>query len=161
MPIYTGTPKSWGVEEELTSANFNAEIRDPLLALTGADTAYTPTIGGFTTGNGTATGAYSRVGKRIYFYARLTFGSTSAAASAVITMTLPVTSNGVAGFFVGEFYDASASTYYRAGTRQGSTTTVALYVQGTNGVMSAPSTTSPFTWTTSDTVSVWGVYTAA
>lgn len=161
MSVWTGTLKTFQAGDPLLASELNDNVRDVLAALSGGENAYTPTLGGFTLGDGTASGGYAQVGKFVMFQARFTFGSTSAAASAVPTLTFPATTNGKAGLLVGEFYDASAGARYRAATRQASSTTVGLYVHGTNGLFTAPSTTVPFTWTTSDQLLVWGYYWAA
>ena len=56
---------------------------------------------------------------------------------------------------------ATGAAAYRAAARIASTTTVAFYFPGTSGIQTAPSTTTPFTWTTSDALRVGGWYEAA
>lgn len=122
----------------------------------GGGTSYTPTWGGaFSIGNGTSTGAYTRVGPLVFFTARLLFGSTSAVSAAAGTVTLPVTATGTpAGSGRVDYYDASATTYTMGFLIYG-TTTATLYRTAAGGsyVDSANlSSTIPFTWTTSDEV---------
>ena len=162
MAVWTGTPFDATAYGALTAADWDGSVRDGFTAF-GALTAYTPTLTNWTLGNGTITGGYGQVQKRVFFYASLTFGSTTAAAASSPTFTLPVTASNanISGHLDGLFLDASASAVYGAGAYAGNTTTVGLYVKGTNDVYNAPSTTSPFTWTTSDVIVVRGWYWAA
>lgn len=167
MATYTGTPKTWTAGEELLASDFNAEIRDPVAALSGAWTAYTPTLGGFTLGSGTTSGYYIRVGSFVVFRANFTFGSGSAAATTSPTLTLPVTAadSYYAGPLTGWYYDTSTSPNYWPGFAYlASATAVAIRLMpadSTNVSSGLPSTTTPFTWATGDRVSVAGMYQAA
>ena len=161
MGDWTATPKTWNAGLPVpTAAELNENIRDFGYAF-GAWTGYTPTLSGWTLGNGTVSGTYMRVQKFVAFRALLVFGSTTAAASAAPTFTLPstVSSNwnflGQIGW--GTFYDSGTATYSVI-PRLATSTTVALYLSGTNGIHTTPSTTSPFTWTTGDAVLVVGMY---
>lgn len=162
MP-YTGTPRTWTAGGSgVGAADFNSEIRDPLTAITGAWTSYTPALTGFTTGSGTLAGGYMQANHFVTFWAQFTFGAGSAAASAIPTLTLPVSAKAVnTGVFVGIFGDASPGATYNAVPFQLAVGTVGLSIPGTSGVYTTPSTTTPFTWTTSDYVLVRGVYEAA
>lgn len=163
MATYSGTPATATAGQSVTAAFWNAEIRDPLAALSGAWNSYTPTLSGFTPGNGTASGAYIRVGALVIFRASFVFGSTSAAAADSPRLTLPVTAT-AAGVFMGRgaCVDSSAgSTHYAVEAMNVSTTTVALYRLGSEGVYTAMSTSTPFTWATGDSLKTWGIYEAA
>jgi len=142
------------------ATNDNVTAND-LNALAGAWSSYTPTLGGFTAGNGTGTGKYLQFGKLVIFRATFTFGSTTVAASAYPTLTLPVTA-AAAGFqdIGGAFGDASG-TNYQAIAHLPTTSTVSLGVIGTNGAQTTPTAVLPFTWTTTDAVVAWGTYEAA
>ena len=130
-----------------------------LNALAGGWNAYTPTLTGFTAGNGTATGAYLQFGDLVIFRARFVMGSTSAAAATAPQLSLPVTSNGLAGIVRGSFSDTGTAAYSAGAIISAST--AALYVLGSNGRNDFPSTTSPFTWTTGDIIEAFGLYEAA
>lgn len=162
MGLFTTASNTWAVGNKITAALLNGQLRD-LINGFGAKTAYTPTLAGFTLGNGTITGSYTQINKTVWFEATFTFGSTSAAASAVPTCTLPVTAASSAvnnALARAQFIDSGTAAYYAVG-RIVTTTTCAGYVIGTNGIFNTPSTTSPFTWTTGDSI-VWsGVYEAA
>ncbi len=164
MPSYTGTPQVWAPGFQ-TAADFNREIHDPLAALTGAADVYTPTLSGWTKGaGGTVSGRFSLSGKWCDFAAWFVFGSGSAAAATSPVFTLPVAilgNNFSVNTVRGMFSDVSPGATYNAAIYFPSTTQVSLWVPGTNGVYNAPSTTSPFTWTTGDSVIVCGRYEAA
>lgn len=162
MGTYTGTPRTWVAAETVTAALMNSEIRDPLAALSDVWTSYTPAISNFSLGNGSTSGSYLRFGKFVCFWASFTFGSTSAAATGACGISLPVNA---ARTSINNLYamiaDASPVNEYLAFPRLASVGVVGVYAQGTTGVRTNLSTTSPFTWTTSDTVHVAGTYEAA
>ena len=129
----------------------------------GAWTAYTPSVGGFTLGNGTVSGFYCQIGKIVFFRARFVFGSTSEAATSNITIELPFTAktagaNTIGGTFTGHLHDASAATPYISGAYLGTATTATIRRISTDGALQTMSPTSPFTWTNGDTASVAGAY---
>lgn len=163
MGVFTTTSVAAAVGQKIVASTFWTNQVKALIDGFGAQTAYSPTLGGFTLGNGTITGSYTQIGKWVWFEATFTFGSTSAAASAVPTCTLPVTasSSTVNNALVrAQFTDAGTAAYLAAG-RLLTTTTCAAYIIGSSGVMSTPSTTTPHTWTTNDVVYWAGVYQAA
>ncbi len=163
MP-YTGTiPSSTLAVGDGLPAAWTQQVGGSLSAVESAWTSYTPTLGGFTVGNGVLDGRYIQIGKLVFYEARFTFGSTSAAASASPTLTLPVAAQ-TALLYPGAnqawFRDASAAADYVATARVASTT-VTLSILGASGIIATPSTTTPFTWTTSDIVKASGHYEAA
>lgn len=162
MGVFTTASNTWAVGNKITAALLNGQLRD-LINGFGAKSAYTPTLAGFTLGNGTMTGNYMQIQNMVWFEATLTFGTTTAAASAVPTCTLPVTaaSSAVNNALVrAQFIDAGINSYLASG-RLLSTTTAAAYIIGASGVFTAPSTTTPFTWGNGDSI-VWsGLYEAA
>ncbi len=165
MGVFTTASKTWAVGNKITASDLNGQLRDFINGF-GAFTSYTPTVTGFTLGNGTVSGAYLQVNKLVIFRAQMVFGTTSAAASSVPTFTLPVTSVAVgtgSPLMLGTatFRDESAVAQYNALLRHVSTTTCAAAIPGTSGVYTVPSTTTPFTWTTSDVITMTGVYEAA
>jgi len=166
MGTWTTTPRTWVAGEVPTATHFNENVRDFGRAFADAWTSYTPTLAGFTPGNGVASGAYMRAGKLIHFRGQFVFGSTSAAASAFPTLTLPVTAlaGAVGGTLLDAMvYDASATTRYNVAAWIDTASTVKLAITGTSGVYTTFTTTTPFgaTWTTSDALYVSGTYEAA
>lgn len=123
--------------------------------------AYTPTNTAITVGNGTLTARFARVGKTVYVRWHLLLGSGSAVASGA-AIGLPV-----AAHATGE--QSLAAHYLDSGTRNwvgvaainraSATTADLLHTEsGGSGGLDA---TNPFTWTTSDEISVTGTYEAA
>ena len=155
MGDWTATPTTWTAGDVPTAAGLN-QYRDFANGF-GAWTSYTPTLTGFTLGSGTVSGAYCRVQKFLALRFLFTFGSGSAAASAAPTFSLPsgmTISTGIPTLTQvgwGTFFDTGTATY-SAIPRVVSTSTIGLYISGTNGIHTTPSTTSPFTWTTGDVV---------
>ncbi len=162
MGDWTTATRTWAVSEVLTATNMNAQLRDFANAF-GAFTSYTPTITGFTLGNGTVAGRYTRVQKTVWFEAQFTFGTTSAAATAPVSFTLPVTAAATAvnGSLVAGIFQDTGTGYDRANPLLATTGRVDLYVHGTNGALTSPTTTSPHTWANTDVVYVAGIYQAA
>ena len=161
MGLYTGTPKTWTTNETVTAAMFNAELRDPLAALAGSWTAYTPSVLSWTLGNGTVAAYYQQFGKTVDYQIELTLGSTTVVAAS-LSLSLPVAAARSNGTVSGYFVDTSASAQWQAAAMQASgTTTVILGMLGTNGSRASLSSTAPFTWASTDLVRVSGRYEAA
>ena len=156
MGDWTTTPHDATAGAVLTAAQWDATVRDGFNAF-GAWTAYTPTLTGFTLGNGTITGRYMRVQKWCRWQALFTFGSSSAAASAAPVFTLPPSATlssswpTLAEIGRATFFDTGTATY-SAPVRIASPTTVGCNIHGTSGIHTTPSTTTPFTWTTGDAI---------
>ena len=130
--------------------------------------SYTPTMTVWTLGNGTLTGTYARVQKLIAVTIRLTFGTTTAAAASPPVFTLPV--NATNAFEMqsglnGAALDASAGGIYAIGGLTNTVSTVSAATQAVNGTYIGAgqglTTTVPFIWTTSDTLTLSIVYQAA
>lgn len=164
MGVFTTASKTWAVGNKITAALLNTHVRDFRDAFN-AKTSYTPTLTGFTLGNGTIAGSYTQVGKTVWFEATFTMGSTSAAASAIPTCTLPVTaaSSAVSAAVCRAQFTDSGTAAYLAAARILSTTTCAAYIIGSSGILTTPTTTTPFTWApaSGDLVYWSGVYEAA
>jgi hypothetical protein len=160
MGVWTTAVHDWTAGEQVTAANMDAQLRDFANAF-GAWTSYAVTLGAWTAGNGTTYGYYQRVQKTVRFKCGFTFGSTSAAAASSPTLTLPVAC-GTTGepCITGRVID-NGTNYYKPFPVLASTTTVGLYLPGTNGVWVTPSTTVPFTWTTGDSFHFAGSYEVA
>lgn len=163
MGVFTTASATAAVGNKITAATlWNGQVK-ALIDGFGAHTSYTPTLTGFTLGNGTVTGRYTQINKMVWFEASFVFGTTSAAASAIPTFTLPVTAAATAlsGSLVrGMFTDQGVNSYQAFASIQ-TTTTVGLFITGTNGLLAVPTTTSPFTWGNTDGINVSGLYLAA
>lgn len=123
----------------------------------GAWTAYTPTILGWTIGNGTAAGRYKQIGKTVFFEALLTLGSTTNPAG-VLVFVNPVPGGTWYASAGGSWYDTSAATTY-LGDAVVRVSGTSLYGRtGANGMLTA---TVPFSLASTDQVAVQGVYEAS
>lgn len=130
----------------------------------GVSTAYTPTWGVVSgtapvLGNGTLTGAYSRVGALVYFRIQLNIGSTTTTGSGVYTFSLPFAMSSAGNGITGSAASLDAGVaWYMAYTpitvQQGYTDKCTLH--STANI--AMSNTSPYTIANGDVVYAWGVY---
>jgi len=130
---------------------------------TGAWKSYTPTISGWTQGNGTPNGAYTQIGKVVFFWCNFSVGSTTVFGS--LDMGLPVTANAsaVGRQLQGTLLDTSAGVRYFSIGRIASTTTFTAFcmVAGSAGQYALLTSTTPFTWEVSDIPAFYGFYEAA
>ncbi len=124
-----------------------------------------PTYTNLTLGNGTVTARYVQVGQLVRVFYHLVFGSTTSI-SGVVTVSLPVTAN------ENLYYSAGGVAYldgtvilvggYAISTNG---TTITLYASNhsptTYTLLSALSSTVPFTWTTGDDIYINLAYEAA
>lgn len=126
----------------------------------GVWTSYTPTVTGWTLGNGTVTGFYQQIGKTVFFHAAVISGSTTVF-GANPSITFPVTASGAGrGTFWSVAQDVSTGDNYKLGESQ-SGTLVQMSSLGTNGLYVTMSSTVPFTFASGDTLVVSGMYRAA
>lgn len=125
MATYTGTPHTWTVGEQITADLLN-DIRDFMLALSGAWTSWTPTVS-----QGTATSIaktvtyakYVRVGRFVVCQWNLAI-TENGGGSGAIRISLPVTAatSALEGCS-GTYYNQDGSKY-KGVLRLASTTTV-------------------------------------
>lgn len=144
---------------EVTAAQMNARVRDNAKAIGDAWTSFTPTIGNFTTGNGTIAAAYMQAGKLTTFRIKVTLGSSSAVTGS-LTATLPANATAtrtVSGLVM--MYDSSAgASGYNGGWAFNSSTSTLLLRTDASATVNA---TVPFTWATGDELVITGTYEAA
>lgn len=161
MATWTSTPTTFNAGTGLGATALNTNLRDFGLAF-GPWSTYTPTVTGWTLGNGSVSGAYLQVQKTVLFRARFTYGSTSAV-SGPLTMTLPVGCTLPAGgpHYVFDAFATSNTTWYQMFSRADSGTTFTVHYLGTNSAITNPTSTAPFTWASGNIVEVNGVYEAA
>jgi hypothetical protein len=133
-------------------------------------TAYTPTItpdsGTFTLGNGTLAGRYKQIGKTVFFYAKLIYGSTSAPGSGHWNFSLPVAAKDSNYTFSAAILNDGASWYGAIGNGNytGSTTSFVVIFPSTNAALThwePVGNGGPFTWGTADNITISGSYEAA
>ena len=96
MAVWTATPYTAVAGSVLTAAVWNAQVKDLQTAF-GAWGAYTPTMTGFTLGNGVIGGRYFQVGKYANWNSTLTFGTTPPATPAATPATTPATTADTTG----------------------------------------------------------------
>jgi hypothetical protein len=127
----------------------------------GETVSFTPTWTGLTVGNGTQSFKYVRVQDLVFISGKITLGSTSAVTGNVY-FTTPVTSNDQADIsVVGLAYLSDAGAGFQIGTVVYSGNLLILRTALTNGTYlqeSAFSSTVPFTWAATDSITVSLVY---
>lgn len=124
-------------------------------------TAFTPSWGGITVGNGTSLGAYKRINNTIFYRASFEFGNTSSIAS--LGLSFPVTINSAYSAYapigVATLNDNGGLIYLAVHYKD-----TGIYIQAANAAYvahSGISSTVPFTWATSDRIAVSGFYECA
>ena len=154
------SPRTWVAGEVPTAAIFNTHVRDNLKAIGDAWTSYSPTLGGWTLGNGTLTGYYLQAGKDVRGKVFYTVGSTDTKSGA-LTISLPVTkvTDSGLGMPLGTavLFDTSTSTRNFQHVAQNSTTAMRFY----SSAGAALTDTAPWTWATGDTLVALFMYEAA
>ena len=135
----------------------------------GSWSSYTPTLTGWTLGNGTLVGFYNNDGKTVNVAASIKWGSTTSAAGNLY-ISLPVAADlTLGGSFLFNIYQAggvgvatdfNADTYYQLGGYiTGSTTMRIILTNGSSN--SGVAVSIPFTWATSDMMIISITYKAA
>ena len=131
--------------------------------------AWTPTWTNLTVGNATQTARYSQSGKTVFFSLKLVLGSTSSVASSP-NFTFPVTPASVtaaqASVVQVVYLDAGTAGYLGTSDPRNRTTTTITINAPSNTVQlqeqdRSVSSTVPFTWVSTDTIWVSGMYEAA
>jgi hypothetical protein len=133
-------------------------------------TAYTPTItpdtGTFTLGNGALTGRYKQIGKTVFFYTKLVYGSTSSPGNGHWKFSLPVEAKDSNYMFSAAILDDGAAWYGGIGNGNytGSTTNFVVITTNPNEALTGwvpVGNGGPFTWGTADNITISGSYEAA
>lgn len=155
-----------------TGFNSGDTLLDTELDALGDWDSYTPTLTGWTQGNGTLTGAYWQVKKSVFFYLVFTFGTTSSA-SGEPTFTVPVNmetsaahQEAISRQVEARAHDATGSSLYLGPCYYVSTSTIrptVLKVSGSHVPATGynPGTDPPFTWASGDKIIIAGRYRAA
>lgn len=132
----------------------------------GAWTAYTPTVSGtgWALGNGTIAGHYSQIGKRVAFTVEITWGTTSTfgASPNNLGLSLPVTRSARQAVLSGQAHDISTTNRFALSCISLTPTTFEpLYAEPTANTLIGCSANAPFTWASTDTIKITGMYEAA
>lgn len=155
------TPRTWVAGEIVTAANMNTHVRDNLKAIGDPWTVYTPTVSGWSIGNGTIEGTYIEAGKLVHFRALLIAGTTTTFAS-TLSLSLPVTPStnitSILGFAV--LFDSSSSANLFGFTRLVSGAAQVVYNNTTATNIVGAAGSSPWTWASGDKVEITGTYEA-
>jgi hypothetical protein len=125
---------------------------------------WSPTIGNFTIGNGTANYRYSQIGKTVTVDFNIVIGSTTSV-SGNPNFSLPVEAKYDRAAFTGAYTDAGAGFFAGiALLEQGAYSFIslkAINASGTYANFSDVGSAVPFTWTTSDEINFQFTYEAA
>jgi len=129
--------------------------------------SYTPTFTNLTVGNGTISFKYKQIGKTVFVYGRFVFGSTSSMGTSP-AISLPVTAVTYPANTVpigqGIYQDTGTNTFafYVRPLTTTSILCATMTVSGSNiSTSSEPTSTTPFTWTSTDSLNLNLVYEAA
>jgi hypothetical protein len=161
------TPRTWVAGEVVTGLEMNTEIRDAFTGIQSGWDTWTPTFSsGLTVGNGSLTGSYLRVGKKVTCRGTFTFGSTSTVTAPRLQFPIAVsTSYAVNHALAGSAFvlDTSATgrfTHFPVcnDTVTGGVGTVYFISAAANALISG---TVPMTWATGDLLSWSFTYEAA
>jgi hypothetical protein len=127
--------------------------------------AYTPTISGtgWALGNGTIAGYFRKSGRTVKFRILVTFGSTSSYGTGGLTFSLPANSTGAAEHCGSHSaLDSGSSARYHGTTLINTSTCTPYFTPSAAGGADRTATSSvPFTWATSDTLTISGEYESA
>lgn len=135
--------------------------------LGGAWQSWTPTWTNLTVGNGTLSCAYTRIGNTIIARVSLVFGSTTSISGSAVAFTFPVTpsSSYGANHFMGTVRLQDANGADAPGslalTASGEVLVTRGDATGSSLLDADLSSTTPFTWTTSDAIKGTFIYEAA
>ncbi len=124
---------------------------DTSSGLGAAWTAYTPTVTGWSLGNGTVTGRFKQIGKIVHAFIQVTAGSTTTFGT--LSVSLPVAARATSHSGDTTMTDTSASAEYSAAALVNTVTTVRPFP--------ALTATSPFSWASGDVVNISITYEAA
>jgi hypothetical protein len=129
----------------------------------GAWITWSPTIGNVTIGNGTITARYQQTGNVVAFSIRVVFGSTTTIAGSP-NFLMPVAANSQA-VFPCYILDTGVAAYVASAVIPNATLTTCFLdlidTSSSRALLTAFSSTSPFTWGTGDSFSVSGTYEVA
>lgn len=154
------TPRTWAASEVVSASVMNTHVRDQLREIGNSWASFTPTLTGWTLGDGTLTGYYKATGKHVRGRVEFYYGSTSAT-SGNLRVSLPVTRAAVTGaiMIVGRaaVVDSSTSSRWYRDAVAASTTEMQFADVTDTRVTGA----SPFAWATGDSLIVEFDYEAA
>lgn len=168
----TWNPETWTPGQVVSADDMNEQLRDQLELILPDGPEWqdwTPTLTDLTLGNGTVVARYLQVGGLVAAQFRMTFGSTSAITSTSPRVALPLpyadTYEASRPFGQAWFRDEGTASFIgwvesaAAGGGGEARLNFRRYtVSGSNLVTSSISSTTPFTWTTTDKLAFNTVY---
>ena len=161
MGDWTGTVPTIYARTVVTGDDW-AAITGELDALSGVPSDWAPTLTNLTQGAGSLTAKYTRVGKVVDWYFRFVYGAFSAVGTDP-TWTLPATPasfypvNEAFGNFPGQARLVDASGASRQGNlHHPASTTVSVTFWNATPTIAQVTATTPWTWTTGDSLTAWG-----
>ena len=129
---------------------------------------FTPTFANFTTGNGSIFGIYRKIGDMVTIYCGFTLGSTSSFTGTMHTIGgLPFTAISPTGSATENNINclmrdvSSASHHGFARVQRGAATIAYPHIDSFEGGSNLISSSTPFTWVSSDNMTVFGQYLAS
>lgn len=163
MGIWTGTVPTFAAGAKLRGVDAQT-LADISSALTGAWTAWSPTVNNLTVGSGSLTTRYRQLSKTIDLEFVFVFGSGSAVGT-IPDFTLPSAPASHYPTASGSILPASVTIVDSATTqRQGLLSwngSIAGILYWNAGVPAAITSTAPWTWATGDQIHVFATYEAA
>lgn len=160
MGTYTGTVPSSSLAVGAGLPALWTQQAGGLMAAFGTWTPYTPTITGWTLGNGTIAASYMQVGKFAAFRGTLTIGSTTTIAG-ILGMTYPVAMQSSQNSVHADAYGNPAGSWFEFGLYPDSATTYRIQYIGTNGQMQSITASLPAVWAAGNTLKFAGSYETA
>ena len=124
--------------------------------------SFTPTFTNVTVGNGAVYGYYTKVGNQVTFAVGVVFGSTTAFAGTMTSINgLPFTTknvagNAFAGSCTGNAWDSGSGWTGLFGNIANNNTAISYPL--TTGTSTTLTATTPFTWTSNDSINIAGTY---
>jgi hypothetical protein len=159
------TPGTATAGEVLTAAFWNANVRDNSLELApffSAWTSYTPSWTNLTVGNAVVTAKYFQIGKTVFYFGSIVWGSTTSATSSTTLVSLPVTA--ISSNFDlanGSLFIGDSGTRGYVGVCAPQTTTTMIFHHSESGNFGDVNATAPFTFGVADFLKWSLIYQAA
>jgi hypothetical protein len=152
---------------QLLALDSNALI--PTAALGGVWATWTPTWTNITVGNGTVTARYTQIGKSVFFFLELVFGSTTAITAGYPSVSIPISpkisDSNAGGITTARYLQTGTAWFHGIPALSGSgAATISLGCMDVTGSFvteTGISATAPFTWATGHKLFVQGFYEAA
>lgn len=161
-PDPSGVPKRQDFQDIATTANAAILAASPQSAWLTFSPAWTATGTNPVIGNGSIVGRYIQLGKTVFLRASITMGSTTTYGSGQYILSLPVTAAAGSIQLADAFY--FNGTNYRGYARMpAGATTLSLFAPNTTAGAAdrVVSSTVPFTFASTNSISVSGCYEAA